>query len=141
MKRALGSSCAIVVFGWLVSASAQAAGIRVVSSSEREVVVEWTADDVVWEPVSSETANFRRPTVPGGSFYAAAGEPDLPSIVHIVALPAEGTPQITVSEIASDAMSAPDLAPAPKSGSKSTREAVWTCTRPAPVSRRDPRIR
>jgi hypothetical protein len=113
MNRGLAWTCALFVCAGLFPGPSTAAPLRVLSSTEREVVVEWTGSATEWEELPGTGKSFRRPLVPGGAYFAPAGEPDLPAVVHMVAIPKNGTPSVQVLEIVSEAEPVADLAPAP----------------------------
>lgn len=138
MKRALGIPCALAGVLAFASAVSAAPALRVLSADAREVVVEWTADTFEWQTVSATEGEFRRPFVPEASYFAAPGEPDLPSILRLVAIPESSAPVVTVLEVSTESQLVPDLAPAATEGfdtaengtirtlSERTRASTWS---------------
>jgi hypothetical protein len=94
---------------------ASALGVRVLRSDPASLEIEWTAGDLTWETVPGEDgALFRRPHLADGMHLAAAGEPDVPSVVHLIAVPPQGDPAVRVVSVDASEVPVADLAPGPE---------------------------
>jgi hypothetical protein len=102
--------CALLA-PWAMPGLADAA-LRVVSSNASEVVVQFSGAELEWQTVGGREASFRRPLIPGGMYLENAGDPDLPSLIHWVAIPAGATPVAAVVSVDVDETAVSDLAPA-----------------------------
>lgn len=88
-----------------------ASPVAVVSSTEGEVVLEWSMPVWTWQSIETESAVYRRPTFVGGFHAENAGEPDLPSLIRMVLVPRGVTPRVHVLDVSSESMPIGDLAP------------------------------
>jgi hypothetical protein len=114
--RTVGLWCLIALLGPLTNSPSDARardGLRVLRSDERGLEVEWSLVRPELVPVAGRDRSFRLPRIPGALHEATAGEPDLPSIVQLVALPWEGSPRVRVLSVETASMPLPDLAPGP----------------------------
>ncbi len=103
---------ALAALAALAAPAGAAPRLRVLSSDAREVVVEWTADAFEWQAIAGDDAVFRRPLLPGGVYLSPAGQPDVPSLLQMVAVPPGANASVSVLEIESATIAAPDIAPA-----------------------------
>ncbi|MDP6802784.1 MAG: type IX secretion system sortase PorU [Gemmatimonadota bacterium] len=78
--------------------AAEASGIRVISSDERSLVVEWTLPERALEDVPGRGAT-KRPTFSRAVHLARPGEADLPSAVGLLGIPPGEIPKVTVSAV------------------------------------------
>ena len=101
--------CALL--SWAAVPAPADAELRVLSSTSREIVVEYSGTKIEWQKVSGVDTSYRRPLLQGGIYLGQAGEPDLPSLIQSIGIPPGATPVATVVSVTAEDVSVSDLAP------------------------------
>lgn len=94
--------------------SARAGQLRVLHSDETSLEVLWTMEEPALEFVALRDGLAQRPFVEGGLYLADPGEPDLPMLLNLLALPGKSLPRVEVVAVSTGELAVSGLAAAPR---------------------------